>query len=362
MLRRELKELGLDGLKEVSGGVTFRGSIVDGLRATLWSRIAVRVLLEIGRDRVTSPEQLYAWVRNLPIDTWFTPDATLAIFARTTDDVFRDHRFAGQKTKDAIVDSVRDRYGRRPDVEPKDPDIAVALHIRDGDARFYLDLAGKPLNQRGNRARDVDAPLKENVAAALLQYAGWDKRAPLHDPTCGSGTIPIEAALMALDAAPGGNRMMGLERWPVFAKHLAEPWEALREEARQRRKSSLRGVIIASDRDKKAVLATRTNLAAANLTEAVIVRQADAREVEPLRGGGFLVFNPPYGERIGGDEAKVASLYDALAARMLAFEDHTVALISTARALAEGFGGAEPNREVDVLNGSLPCKMMVYLP
>lgn len=361
MLRRELRDLGLSGLSEVPGGVLFRGTIADGMRATLWSRIAMRVLLEIGRDRVHGQAQLYAFVRNTPIDTWFGPDSTIAVYATTSDEQFRDSRFAGMKTKDAIVDAVRARYGRRPDVAPKDPDIAVALHLRDGDARLYLDLAGDPLNQRGARSREVDAPLKENVAAALLQYSGWDLRAPLHDPTCGGGTIALEAAMMARNVAPGLSRAMKLERWPVFAKHLAGPWKDLRTEAVDRQRTH-RGVIIASDIDRKAVAATRTNLAGAGHLDAVIVREADARLIDPLRGGGFIVFNPPYGERIGGDDREVAALYARLAERMLGFPDHTVALISTTHALAEGFGGAEPTRAVEVLNGKLRCQMMVYAP
>lgn len=360
MLRRELEHLGFEGLTQVPGGVMFRGAIGDGMRATLWSRIAMRVLMEIGRGTVRTQTDLYDFVRSCPLDAYFNADATLAVFASASNTEFRDSRFVGLKTKDAIVDAMRDRYGRRPNVAPRDPDIPVVIHIHGTDARIYLDLAGKPLNMRGYRSKDVDAPLKENIAAALLQYAGWDGRAPLHDPTCGGGTIVSEAAQIALDAAPALDRELAFVRWPLYGRYLAESWGVLVDEARQRRKSSIRGVIIGSDNDRDAIAATRTNLALAGVLDDVTIRKADARKVDAIRGGGFFVFNPPYGERIGGDDEEVQRLYAALAERMLAFDNHTVALISTREALREGFGGAEPTRETDVLNGKLDCRMLVF--
>lgn len=360
MLRHELKDLGLDSLSEVPGGVTFKGTLRDGMRATLWTRIGQRVLLEIGRGRVNGGDQLYGFVRSLALPAWFDADSTLAVFAATKDCGFQDDRFAGQKTKDAIVDAMRAKYRRRPDVDPKNPDVSVTLHAKMGHARLYLDLAGGPLHIRGARIRDVDAPVKENLAAALLQYAGWDGRRPLHDPTCGGGTIAIEAAGIAANAAPALGRPLGFERWPGYAEFFEPAWMELVDEAEQVAKPSVRGVIIASDIDKKAVRATRANLAAAGFLDDVVVRMADARETPALRSGGHFVFNPPYGERIGGTDEKVAALYDEIAARLLAYDDHTVALISTENALAEGFGGAEPTRGVGVLNGKLRCQMLVY--
>lgn len=341
---------------EVPGGVTFRGPIALGLRATLWSRIAMRVLMSIGSGPAEGPNPLYASTRALPLLQWFTPRHTISVHARVADVALSHSKYAALKVKDAIVDTLRDRFGSRPSVAP-DPDIDVVVHVRDGVAYFYLDLAGAPLNQRGYRRRDVEAPLKENVAAALLRYSGWDGRAPLHDPTCGSGTIAIEAASIATDLAPGLSRGFRFERWPHFAA-LEATWTALRAEAQERRRPQLRGAIVASDRDPKAVAATRTNLGVAGF-QGVIVRQADARDVAPLLGGGYFVFNPPYGERIGGSDEAVGKLYDALGERMMSTPGHTAALITTASAL-RGHFAPRPVRVARVLNGPLRCEMAVF--
>ncbi len=359
MLRRELKAIGLSGLSEVPSGVTFKGTLSDGMRATLWTRIGMRVLLEIGHGKINGGDDLYDLVRSLALPMWFTADATIAVFAATIDCGFRDDRFASHKTKDAIVDAMRAKYHRRPNVDAKNPDVSVSVRAAAGDAHIYLDMAGGPLSRRGHRVRDVDAPVKENLAAAMLQYSGWDGRRPLHDPTCGGGTIAIEAAGIAVNAAPALGRQLGFERWPRFHQFEGEYTELL-DEARQVRKPALRASIVASDIDKEAVKATRNNLAAAGFLDDVVVRKADARETTALRGGGHIVFNPPYGERIGGDDEDIAGLYNDLAARLLGFDDHTVALISTTHALQDGFGGAEPTRAVDVKNGKLRCRMLVY--
>ena len=329
------------------------------MRAALWTRIGMHVLMQIGRAELTCGNDLYDAVRRLPLEDWFDADATIAVHSRISDAQFRDSRFVGQKAKDAIVDAMRDRYGRRPNVEPKDPDIGVTIHVQGTAGRFYLDLAGESLHKRGYRVRSVDAPAKENVAAALVRFSGWNRKKPLQDPTCGSGTIAIEAALMALDAAPGLDRAMGFERWPPFARFEAE-WKALVAEARERRKPKLRGAIIASDSDREAVNATKANCAAAGLRNSVIVRQADARETEPLLGGGTFVLNPPYGERIGGTDEKMVRFNEELAEQLLGVDDHTTAILSLQRWFEGGFGGIETPRFIDCLNGKLRCRMGVF--
>ena len=188
----ELRDLGLEHVEELRGAVRFRGSIEDAMRVCMWSRVGMRVMLELGRDRIRNDQQLYASVRSLPLSNWFGPDHTIAVFARTSGRQFRNSRYVALKVKDAIVDDVRDRVGRRPNVDPKSPDLSVSVHISGQDVSYFIELHGQPLNQRGYRVRDVEAPLKETLAAALLRLSGWDGEAPLHDPFCGAGTIIIE--------------------------------------------------------------------------------------------------------------------------------------------------------------------------
>ncbi len=329
------------------------------MRVALWTRIGMHVLMQIGRADVNTGNSLYDAVRRLPLFDWFNADSTIAIHSRIHDTAFNDTRFVGHKTKDAIVDAMRDRYGRRPDVNPKDPDIGVTVHIQGEAGRFYLDLAGESLHRRGYRVRSVDAPAKENVAAALIRFSGWNKKRPFHDPTCGSGTIPIEAALMALDAAPGLRRKMGFERWPAFS-HFESQWKELVDEAEQRRKPKLRPAIIGSDRDREAVNATRANASSAGLRGLLTVKNEDVRDTKPLLGGGHFVFNPPYGERIGGEEDKIRRLYDKMADKVLGVEDHTTAILTLQSWFEEGIGGIETPEYIDCLNGKLRCRMGLF--
>jgi putative N6-adenine-specific DNA methylase len=202
----------------------------------------------------------------------------------------------------------------------------------------------------------VDAPAKENVAAALIRFSGWNKKGNLHDPTCGSGTIPIEAALMALDAAPGLRRKMGFERWPAFS-HLEDKWKELVDEAEQRRKPKLRQAIIASDNDRDAVNATRANVSSAGLRGMIAIKDVDVRDTKPLLGGGHFVLNPPYGERIGGEDEEIRKLYDKMADRLLGVEDHTTTILTLATWFEEGIGGIDTPEFIDCLNGKLRCRM-----
>ncbi len=357
----ELEELGANDVRVVPGGVTFRGTIDDGMRACMWSRLAGRVLTEVGRDRISSDRQLYPSVRGLRWSAWLHPDRTLAVHARASGHVIRDTRWAALKIKDALVDACRDGTGRRPDIERRTPDIEVVAHFADRDVRYYVDLSGAPLHHRGYRVREVDAPLRETLAAALLRFAGYGAARPLHDPTCGSGTIAIEAAWMATDRAPGLGRRFGFERWPTFDAHLASRWAAHADEAQQR-KRPLRAAIIASDKDPSSVVATRANLTAAGV-EGVVVKEADAtRDMEPLLGEGLFVFNPPWGERIGGGDAGAIALHEAIGAHLAdAAPGHELAVLTTPQG-ADALGAAWA-RTQPVRHGKLDCVLAVgWLP
>ncbi|MFT4705021.1 MAG: 23S rRNA (guanine2445-N2)-methyltransferase / 23S rRNA (guanine2069-N7)-methyltransferase [Bradymonadia bacterium] len=355
LLADELRTLGAKGIDVVHGGVTFNGPIQTALRICLWSRIALRVLLQIGLREVRDEHALYKAARSLPLDDWFEADRTFAVFSRVRDnDALKHSKYAALKVKDAIVDHVRDRQRRRPNVDPARPDISLTLHIRGTQASFYLDLCGAPLNQRGYRVRDVDAPAKETLAAALLAYSGWRPPTPLHDPTCGSGTIAIEAALIATNTAPGLlNGDLAALRWRHSDTVFRPMWDAMIAEAKEQR-VPYRGVIIASDSDHDAVAAARANAGAAGVADIVIVRQADAREVQPLLANGHFIANPPYGERIGGELIEVEDLYDELASAFAKCPDNPMTMLAVRDTLEPHFGAADTR--MPVLNGKLRCE------
>lgn len=348
----ELRAIGAQQIELVPGGVLFAGPLEIGLRACLWSRCALRVLMGIGKREVRDQRTLYSAARSLPLDRWFSPEHTIAVYARTRDSQTITHsKFAALKVKDAVVDHFRDTTGRRPNVDPRAADVQLTMHLNGTQARFYVDLSGAPLNQRGYRVRDVEAPAKETLAAALVRFSNWARPMPLHDPTCGSGTVAIEAALLATNAAPGLSRSMGFERWPRFAE-LENLWGELKSEAEDLRRP-YRGVIIASDKDKNAVNATRVNAHKAGVGELVSVRAADARDVVPLLGDGHFVANPPYGERIGGDT--IERFYDQLAGAFACCPDNPVTLLGPRDELEPHFGAAD--ERVPVLNGPLRCEL-----
>ncbi len=357
VLRDELVSLGFGGVATVPGGVRFDGRITDGMRACLWLRTAGRILMSLGESRVRGPDQLYDAVRALPLTDWYHPKASIAVFARTSDPHLRHSGFTALKTKDAIVDAMRDVHGRRPDVDTKRPDVTMVVHVRDGRARFYLEVNGAPLNQRGYRKRDVEAPLKETLAATMILMSGWAGSGPIHDPMCGSGTLAIEAALIAANRAPGLEREFGFQRWPAFGA-IETRWAALREDAASKCRS-IRAPIMASDIDGSAVMAARANAHNAGVGDRIMIRKADAREIGPLLGGGTFVLNPPYGERLASDDPMLGKLYDRFGAAMRAHPGHHVTLIAPQALITRAFGDS-PLHHIDVRNGKIPCRIATF--
>jgi putative N6-adenine-specific DNA methylase len=258
-----------------------------------------------------------------------------------------------QKTKDAVVDALRDRFGARPSVAREDPDVLLAVHLAKDKATLYLDVGGASLHERGWRAHTREAPLRETLAAAVLRLSGWDRQRPLVDPMCGAGTIAIEAAAWARRMAPGlARERFGFERWASHDEATRRLVQGLREEARA---AALREgpPVHASDVDARAVALTRQNAREAGVD--VVVEQRDVRALVPLDPPGFVVTNPPYGERLEGDRA----LYEGLASATRRLHGHTVALLAGTPAIAHAMR-REPDRWWALYNGPIECRLLVY--
>lgn len=357
LLADELRELGAREVAEVPGGVRFEAPLLTAMRICMWSRIAMRVLLYLGRCEIRHERDIYSAVRDLPLTQIFDADRTISMHAHTRGTVVKNSNFASLLAKDAVCDAMRDKYGRRPSVDPQAPDISFAVHVIDSTARFYLEVQGEPLNQRGYRQREVIAPVKETIAAALLRFSWWNGKKPLHDPFCGSGTIAIEAAMIATDTAPGLRReRFGFERWPRFDE-VREGWNSIRDEARQRAQKNLRGVIIGSDADRNAIAAARVNARNVGI-EGIIFRQQDGRTVEPLIGGGTFVTNPPWGERLDPKEGSLEALYVRFGESLAACPGHSAAVFAPSSALKHI--GLKPVASRRVFNGPIECRMSVF--
>ena len=352
-LRDELKELGLYGVRADRGGVHFTGELIDGARVCLWSRVAVRVLAWRGTFDVRGGNELYEVMHSLEWRHFLTPERTLAVKATCRSSKLTHSQFIAQRAKDAIVDQLRDDLGARPSVDLDDPDVLVVVRLVNDRADIYVDLAGEALHRRGWRTQTGEAPLKETLAAAMLRLSGWDRKRPLVDPMCGTGTIAIEAAEWARGIAPGLRRAsFGIERWALCDEALKKQMEDLRGEARARARRD--GPIVrAFDIDPAMVDATRANAKIAGVD--LVVEERDIRSLTPTDPPGVVVTNPPYGERLEAGRA----LFNDMARAFLALHGHSVAVLAGAPEIQQAFG-RKPEKWWLVYNGDIECRLLLY--
>jgi 23S rRNA G2445 N2-methylase RlmL len=314
-LRAELVAAGVRHVKGDRGGASFEGSLEVGMRACLHSRTAMRVLVELARFPAGDPEALYDGARTIDWTEWLTTKTTLAVEASVSSSGITHSGYAALKVKDAVVDALRDALGARPDVDPKDPDVGIVLHLSRDEATLSLDLAGAPLHRRGYRTITTLAPLKETLGAAVLVLGRVDEARPFVDPMCGSGTLAIEHALRARRIAPGLGRAFGFQRWPSYRGAPQSAWDRMKEEARAAALPRAPAPIVARDLHPKAVEATRRNALSAGVAADVLVEQGDARDLQPIADSGTIATNPPYGERLMGREGEARGGRDARPAR-----------------------------------------------
>ncbi len=347
----ELAELGAKGIRPSVGIVRFTGPREVALRACLLLRTALRVLEPVGEFPALTAEELYEGTAKLPWADLIVPGQTFAVSATGRTEHLNHTHFVELKIKDAVVDTL----GRR-DVDVKAPDVLVVAHLGNGKCSVSLDLAGDLLSNRGYRVRTVEAPLRESLAAAVLLLSGWDRKTPLHDPVCGSGTIAIEAALLASCRAPNEQRRLACERWPRTQSDQAV-LERIRAELRA-------GVvkppeILASDRDPEAVAAARENVQRAGV--AVRVFQQDVREIKPLSPPGQLVLNVPYGERLdAGGRKQLKSFYHSLGAALRPLSGHRAAVLSASEDFESAFGMRPRGQRRVLWNGPLRSTLYLY--
>ncbi|MDY7229222.1 THUMP domain-containing class I SAM-dependent RNA methyltransferase [Hyalangium rubrum] len=360
LLAEELRDLGARRIRQDRGGVRFMASLDEALRVCLWSRIAMRVLYPLGEFEAHGADGLYEAAASVPWEEHLTPDHTFAVEATLKDSEHSHSGFVALKVKDALVDRMRGTMGARPDVNTRTPDISVVAHLAREKLSLSLDLCGDPLNRRGYRVRPTPAPLKETLAAALLRAAGYNGNEALVDPMCGSGTLLIEAGFIARNRAPGIGRSFAVERWPHLGARAKELLEDLRADAR-RNERKVHVPLQGFDKDPEALEAARRNVKAARLSEEIQVAEGDATKPLPLpEGGGLLITNPPYGERIGtGGQKGMKSFYFKLGENIRALDGWRVYVLSGNPAFESAFH-ARPVSRRDVWNGPIPCTLLGY--
>ena len=356
-LVEELRSLDFPVVAQSVSSVTTQGTLADTQRLNLWLRTANRVLYLLEESVAKSVEELYRNVHAIPWENIIPPEGYLTVTSSVDHPDIRDTRFANVKCKDAIVDRIREQCGRRPDSGPEHRGVVVHLHWKDELTRIYLDTSGEPLNRRGYRKIPHKAPLMETIAAAVIHATGWTGSDHFINPMCGSGTFAIEAALSALNRAPG------LLRSRFGFMHLKgfddAGWQNLRREARSAGRKAVAGRIVASDLDPKAIAAARKNAATAGVEHLIQFAACDFAHTPVPEGSGVVVLNPEYGERMGQLEA-LETVYqgvgDFFKQRCTGYRGF---VFTGNLALAKKIG-LRANRRIPFFNSGIECRLLEY--
>ena len=357
LVAAELREIGVRGLKQERGGVAFSGELSDGYRACLWLRSASRVLRILAEFPCSSNDELYGGVRTIDWVKYLRPEMTLAVDSVLRDSILTHSGFVALKSKDAIVDSMRDHFGQRPNVDTKSPDLRVNVHLVKNRCSVSLDMAGEPLDRRGYRLDRNKAPLRENLAAACVAFSGWKGETPLYDPMCGSGTILLEGALIASRTAPGLLReRFGFQAWP---DHDPTIWSSMLKEARELRLRELPVKLLGYDRSPGSIDMARQNAGRAGVDRLVTFTPAEFASFAPQQSPAMIIFNPPYGERMGEME-ELIPLYRTMGDVLKQRCSGSTAFILCGNSELAKHVGLKATRRIPIWNGPIECRLLKY--
>ncbi len=354
---QELERLGAKDVRPDFTGVHFVGDSALLYRVNLWARTIFRVLVTLREFPCPDADRLYEEVQNIDWEQYLQPHNTLAVNATGGNDKLNHTHFTALKVKNAIIDQQRNQFGQRSSVDTQNPDVLINVHIHQDRCILSLDSSGTSLHRRGYRPAVGLAPLKETLAAALLDMAEWEPSLPFLDPLCGSGTLPLEASLKALKIAPGVFRMQfAFERWPDFDEAL---WEQLLKEAENSEISELKVPIVGSDRDSDILNQARINAQQCGLADKVKFTQTELSQVEAPADSGVIICNPPYGERLG-DAKELGDFYKLLGdVFKQRFKGWTAFVLTGNKELAKRVG-LKASRRIPVYNGAIACTLLKY--
>ncbi len=355
VLADELRVLGAFGIRELKRAVSFDGDTRMLYRANYKLRSALRILMPIHSFPAYNERNLYEAIREIDWSEFMRVDDTLAVDAVAQGEVFRHSQYVGLLTKDAIVDQFRDRYGRRPNVNTAAPTLRVNVHMQGTHCDLSLDASGDSLHRRGYRRDTVEAPLNEVLAAGMILLSGWNGKGAFVDPMCGSGTLPIEAAMIATATPPQQKReSFGFFRWPDFNRKL---WEQVKKEA-DSKIQSFEFQIIAADKDVRARNAAAINIMSAGLENVIQVEKMSFEKMLPPAETGTLIANPPYDERLKMED--IAAFYKSIGDRL---KQHWAGwdawLISSNRDALKSVG-LRTSKKITLFNGALECSFQKF--
>ncbi len=354
---QELENLGATGIKSDFAGVYFQGDKALLYRVNLWARTIYRVLVPFANLKSGNSEQLYQSVKKIDWAKYLQPDRTFAVICTGSNQHLNHTHFTALQIKNGIVDWQLNTFNQRSNIDPKHPDILINAHIDNHRCILSLDSSLTSLHRRGYRPAMGIAPLKETLAAALLEMANWQSELPFLDPMCGSGVLAIEAALKGLNIAPGLYRKsFGFQAWPDFDREL---WQQILEIANRQKLSQLKAPIFASDRDLTLLQQAQSNANICGLDQQIQWNLTELSKIEPPSDRGIILCNPPYGKRIGNPQV-LGSLYqllgDVLKQR---FKGWTAYILTGNKELAQQIG-LRTSRRLKVYNGNLACTLLKY--
>ena len=354
---QELTELGANDITPGFCGVAFSGDRELLYRVNLWARLPFRILVKLAEFPCLDPTDLFEGMQSIDWQQHITPDLTMAVTATGKNDQLNHSHFTAVQVKRAITEQQKSKLGERSDVDTENPAVRINVHIEEDSCTVSLDSSGNSLHRRGYRPAVGDAPLKESLAAALVKMSAWQPELTFLDPLCGSGTLPIEATMQALNIAPGIFReKFGFETWPSFDQEL---FDRLFKAAETGEKSTLLAPIIGSDHNSGIIQQAQSNAVKCGIDQHLQFLCRELADLEAPADCGVLMCNPPYGERLGRDidlGAFYGLLGDVLKHR---FKGWTAFVLSGNKELAKSIGLKSAQR-MPVYNGTLPCQLMKY--
>ena len=355
LLEKELKDLGAKETAVLSRAVAFRGTMELMYKANYLCRTALRILKPIAEFSISNEDDLYKNIYNFSWEDFLTPEKTFAVDAVVFSSVFTHSQYVALRVKDAIVDRFRMKYKIRPSVNLDKPDLRIHLHMTRNQCIVSLDSSGTSLHKRGYRKAQMDAPISEVLAAGMILLSGWDKNSPFIDPMCGSGTILIEAAMIANNIPSGYYReFFGFQQWNDFDQSL---WESIKNDAAGEVTES-DAEIIGGDISAKSIEAAKTNLFAAKLHKDIQVSQSSFEDFTPPPPPGVMITNPPYGERLKPDD--IIQLYKSIGDGLKQKYAGYNAWVISSHFDALKFVGLRPSRRIPLFNGPLECKFVNF--
>ena len=357
LVAQELESLGAHSVEPGFCGASFQGDRALLYRVNLWARLPFRILMKIQEFPCQNADDLYRGIQAIDWSQYLTPELTLAVNATGKSDQLNHTHFTALQVKNAIVDQQKARLGERSDVDIHEPDVQIGIHLDRDICTVSLDSSGNSLHRRGYRPAVGAAPLKESLAAALIQISGWQPEQMFYDPMCGSGTLPLEACLKALNIAPGLFREgFGFETWPDFDSDL---FETIIQDAESRQLKELPAPIWGSDRNESVVEQATANAANCGSLNYIYFSQLELSDVVAPASSGVFFCNPPYGERLGRD-SDLGLLYKQLGDTLKReFKGWTAFVLSGNKELSQSIG-LKSSQRTAVYNGTLPCQLMKY--